>query len=69
VTAPEAPAFSDVHRRVWGKNPALFVARRGGLCCWCGCEVIAGDDACYWPEHDARLGHEACLRIVTMAES
>jgi hypothetical protein len=64
----EALTSSTVHRRVWGKGPALFLARRGGLCCWCGGEVVAGDEACYWPEHDIQVAHEVCLRIVTLAE-
>jgi hypothetical protein len=61
-------AFDVTHRLVWGKNPALFTARRGGKCCWCGQQVTVGDDACYWPEHEASIGHEVCLRIATLAE-
>jgi len=61
--------FAIYHKVVWGKNPALFTARRDGVCCWCGQPVSAGDPACYWPEHDARLGHAECLHIATMAES
>jgi hypothetical protein len=59
--------FVDVHRDVWGHRPALFTARRGSVCCWCGGDITPGDEACYWPEHDAELAHEACLRIVTEA--
>ena len=57
--------FVQAHRAIWGKHPALFLARRPGACCWCGGDVTPGDNACYWPEHDQNVAHEDCLRIVT----
>ena len=60
-------ALADWHRQTYGKRPALFVARRPSTCCWCSGEVIAGDEACYWPEYDATVGHADCLKIVWQA--
>lgn len=61
--------FVEAHRAVWGKGPALFMARRAGSCCWCGGDVIPGDEACYWPEHDASLAHQGCLRVATWSSA
>jgi hypothetical protein len=43
------------------------LARRNSSCCWCGDEIVAGDDACYWPEHDASPAHAGCLTAVYRA--
>jgi hypothetical protein len=61
--------FDLLHKHIWGRRPALFVSRFHSICCWCGTEITPGDQACYWPEHDARVAHAGCLRIVTFAEA
>ena len=59
--------LEEWHKRVYGKRPALFLARRSSSCCWCGDQIVAGDDACYWPEHNASPAHAGCLTAVYRA--
>ncbi len=55
------------HMETYGKRPALFTARFPSRCCWCGDSLMPGDEACYWPEHDASPAHAGCLRAMWKA--
>ena len=57
------------HLAKYGRRPALFLARHTSTCCWCGDRIIPGDDGCYWPEHDATVGHAGCLLAVWKASA